>query len=487
MPTANLAEFIDIAAECQFDPLGYVKAIFPWGEGELDGVEGPRDWQAEELKALGEHLQNPATRFTPYQAAVVSGNGPGKSALVAMVTKWGLSTCQDCRVIITANTGAQLSEKTQPEVAKWFRRAIDADFWDVQATRISVRDEAHRATYRCDFSTWSENNPEAFAGLHNKGRRIIVIFDEASGIARIIWETIRGALTDENTEIIWLAFGNGMLNEGPFFECFGSQAHRWRHRSIDTRDVPGTNKAEIQKWLEDEGEDSDWFRVHVRGLFPRQSELQFIGHDVVERCRKYKAQGYEELPKVLACDVARSPAGAQNVIGYRQGRKYVELEKYRGQSIPFTANRVIHWINQINPDATVIDADGLGIGVSDTCTQLGYEVQAFHGGESAFDQRKYGNRRAEVWGLGKLWLTDSAEIPDDEGLASQITGPHYFYKKISGTLMIEPKDQMDRRGLASPDRADTLMLTFAANPAPKDVTDSRQQPVRRPAGGWMGV
>jgi len=137
----------------------------------------------------------------------------------------------------------------------------------------------------------------------------------------------------------------------------------------------------------------------------------------------------------------------------------------------------------------VIDASGLGIGVCDTCAQLGYQVPAFNGGESAFDSRKYGKRRAETWGLGKVRLEAGAEIPDDEHLASQISAPHYYYRKgqsLHGALMIEPK----RRGLASPDRADTLMLTHAVGPAPKetDSTNERRSAVM-PGGeqGWMSV
>lgn len=146
----------------------------------------------------------------------------------------------------------------------------------MQATRISVVDPEYRANYRADFETWSENNTEAFAGLHNQGKLILIIFDEASAISRQIWEVTKGALTDENTIILWLVFGNPTINDGPFRECFGAQKHRWRTRQLDSRTVDGTNKIEIGKWVEDFGEDSDFVRVRVRGEFPRQGNTQFI-------------------------------------------------------------------------------------------------------------------------------------------------------------------------------------------------------------------
>ncbi len=69
---------IEEIANYVHDPLGFCRVMFPWGEGELAGISGPRVWQAEELAAIGAHLQNASTRFTPYLSAVVSGNGPGQ-------------------------------------------------------------------------------------------------------------------------------------------------------------------------------------------------------------------------------------------------------------------------------------------------------------------------------------------------------------------------------------------------------------------------
>lgn len=137
----------------------------------------------------------------------------------------------------------------------------------------------------------------------------------------------------------------------------------------------------------------------------------------------------------------------------------------------------------------MVDADGIGGAVVDYCTALEYKIFSFNGGESAYDSRKYGNRRAEIWGKGKFWLEAGAQIPDDEELASAITGPHFYYregKANHGSLMIERKEDMARRGLASPDEADTLFLTHAVEVAPPD-DDSRQPPPRRTPSSWLGV
>lgn len=471
------------------DPLKFAMAAFPWGEGQLANAEGPRAWQQEELEQIGRHLRNPETRYTPYFSATVSGNGPGKSALVAMIAKWALSTCEDARVIITANTGSQLSNKTQPEVAKWFRLAIDADLWEVQAKRISSIDPARKTNWRLDFETWSEETPESIAGLHNAGKRIVIIFDEASAIPRVIWDYIKGALTDEDTEILWFAFGNGTLNEGKFYECFNKESHVWKTRHIDTRTVEGTNKEEIAQWIEEEGEDSDWIRVHVRGLFPRHSELQFIGHDVIDKARKYVAKGYEDLPKILVADVARF-GGDETVFGLRQGRHYQQLDSYRRQDTTFTANRLIELIGKYKPAATVVDADGIGAAVIDFVRSMGYEVIPFNGNGPAFKPARFGNRRAECWAAGRAWLESGGRIPDDEVMAHQLGAPHYYYRTGTashGALMLERKDDMRKRGEGSPDRADALMLSFAVNPMVKQDNAPQHEYSRQVAGGWMSV
>ena len=65
---------------------------------------------------------------------------------------------------------------------------------------------------------------EAFSGLHNYTKRMVVIFDEASGIHDTIWANVDTTMSDENTEIIWIAFGNPTRPYGRFRECFGRKS-----------------------------------------------------------------------------------------------------------------------------------------------------------------------------------------------------------------------------------------------------------------------
>jgi hypothetical protein len=143
--------------------------------------------------------------LTPILMARASGHGVGESTLAARVILWGVSTMPNTRVVVT--TDLQLRTKTWPEVTKWFKPTATAVF--------SVEAERERL-WRADAIRWSVETTEAFAGLHNKRRRVILIFDEASAISGKIWEVSEGALTDEETEIIWLAFSNPTRNSGRF-------------------------------------------------------------------------------------------------------------------------------------------------------------------------------------------------------------------------------------------------------------------------------
>lgn len=449
------------------DPEGFMRYAFPWGEGDLAESDGPRKWQAEINRTIGEHLQNPATRHQPLWIAVASGHGIGKSAEISMLTEWAQSTCEDAKVVVTAGTGTQLSTKTMPEVQKWFRKAVNASWWDINATSIRFKSEKRQAFWRADAITWSEHNTEPFAGLHNQGKRILLVFDEASAIADKVWEVAEGAMTDENTEIIWIAFGNPTQNTGRFRECFGRFKHRWKTFQIDSRTVEGTNKEQIQKWIEDYGEDSDFVRVRVKGEFPRAGSTQFIASDVVARCRKYQAEGFEHLPKILSVDVARF-GDDQTVIGDRQGRKARVLKKFRGLDTVQVAERVIEILESDPHDATVIDGDGLGAGVIDHLAHRGYGLSEgvfeFHGGAVPRDGAKYFNRRAEAWGLMRDALNADMEIPDDPELETDLTGPQYGFS-AKQQIQLERKEDMKKRGLASPDCGDMLAMTFGVQVA----------------------
>lgn len=467
-------ELIELAAECDKDPARWVLKAFDWGYGELADYDGPREWQTEAFEEIGAHLRNPATRFQPLMLARASGHGIGKSAFIGMLTNWALSTCDDCKVVVTANTDTQLRTKTSPEIGKWARLSITRHWFDPQSASISSKAKGHEKTWRADFVPWSEHNTEAFAGLHNKGKRIVLIFDEASAIADKVWEVAEGALTDEDTEILWIAFGNPTRNTGRFRECFRRFKHRWKAKQIDSRTVAGTNKEQIEKWAADYGEESDFFKVRVRGMFPSMSSRQFISETDVAAAfgKQVPPESYQFAPKILTVDPAWE-GDDEFVIGMRQGLLFSILHTMpKNDNDLVAAQKIAQLEDEHQADAVFVDA-GFGTGIVSAGQGLGRSWMLVWFAGASSDAGCL-NKRAEMWKGARDWLKSGGALPPDMTLRDELQAPE-IVPRIDGKLQIESKKDMKARGIPSPNRADSLVLSFAYPVLKADPLDAYRQ------------
>ena len=419
---------IDDIASFTHDPLGFVLYAFDWGNGELARFpDGPDDWQREMLDEIGQKLRAGEISGVSeaIQIATASGHGIGKSALVGWLILWAISTFEDTKGVVTANTDNQLRTKTWAELAKWYRLCICKHWFHCTATALFSTDKAHEKTWRIDMIPWSVNNTEAFAGLHNQGRRILIVFDEASSIDDPIWEVTEGALTDEDTEIIWLAFGNPTMNTGRFRECFGRFKHRWSHRQIDSRTVRITNKATIQKWIDDYGIDSDFVKVRVRGMFPSASLKQFISTGDVDKAygRHLRIEQYDFAAKILTVDPSWE-GDDEFVIGLRQGLSFKILKTFaRNDNDVEMANIIMRLEDDEQADAVFIDG-GFGTGIVSVGRTLGRAWQLVWFAEKAIDPGCL-NKRAEMWKHARDWLKEGGCIPDDPILHADLNSIHF--------------------------------------------------------------
>jgi hypothetical protein len=458
----------EAAARWCKDPLTFVQKNYPWGEGELSRFDGPDIWQADVLACIRDNL----SRTAPLKIAVAGGVGPGKSTLASWVIDWAMSTCTDTRIVITANTGSQLSSKTLPEVFKWHRMSLFNSWFEAGSRVIRSLDPKRKETWRCDAVTWDESNPEGFAGLHNAGRRIVLIMDESSAIPDTIWEVAEQALTDADTEIIWLVLGNPTRNTGRFRQCFpgGAQQALWHHYKIDTRRAKMTNKAQIQEWIDHYGIDSDFVRVRVLSEFPRAGDSQFIGMDLIQEATQREASGTLYDPLIIGVDPARF-GDDEFRISFRRGldARTIPSLGFRGLDNMQGAARIAELNERYKPDAIFIDDGGQGAGVLDRCRYLHLPVTGVtFGGKPDRGQVgqggaiSYANKRAEIWGLMKEWLRHGA-IENAPQLVADLSAVEYGYKMVDGrdAIILERKEDMKKRGLSSPDWGDSLAITFA--------------------------
>lgn len=467
MLTPEDAELVEQLGALSGDPFAFAIWAFPWGEPgtELANFTGPNAWQERLLKRVRDGLPV----GTAIRIAVTSGHGVGKSALVAMLIWWAFSTREKTRGVVTANTENQLKTKTWVEIAKWHRLFIARHLFKCTATALFSVDEELAREWRMDIVPWSERNTEAFAGLHNQGNRILIVFDEASAIPDVIWEVTEGALTDKDTEIIWLVCGNPTKTTGRFRQCFpgGDFAHRWFNIKVDSREVPFTDKAQIAEWILDHGEDSDFVRVRIRGEFPVVDSASFISRDLATAAvlRPIEPQSG---PLVLGVDVARYGTNV-SCAWPRRGRDASSIKPrfYQGLSTTALVTRIASFALEINVSAIFVDGVGVGGGVVDGLSDLGlpvFEILANARPDGLTGNVKTANKRAEMWELVRQALPTLSildRIPGYErSVVSELSSPEYTING-SDAIQLESKEMMRRRGIESPDAADALALTFA--------------------------
>jgi hypothetical protein len=475
-------------ASFQHDPAGFVFYAFPWGEPGPLQHKKPRRWFLKLCERISAKLRANGARtadgaWEVVQEAVASGHGIGKSAGMAQLILWAMSTFEKTRGVITANTFTQLTTKTWPELLKWHGMSINRHWFTATATSLyHVSDEKG---WRVDAIPWSAHNTEAFAGLHNEGRRILIGMDEASGIADAVWETTEGALTDDKTEILWIAMGNPTRARGRFRDCFTKQRHLWGTANVDSRTVEGVNLDRIEKWRRLYGEQSQFFNVRVRGQFVEADANQLIALEWIAEAR---ARGAAPIPDMgerprLRVTVDVADGGEDDtvitVVRHHGPLKHV-LKMLKFSFAPSVApiesaeaaERLFHaWGGNAElDDDIVVDALGVGAGTAGTLMKRDMPVIAYKGGESA-SSGNYRNRRVQSYiGLRNdfrdgLIALDAAMFDDDEQW-EEFEAQLCSVQSKPGVEKLEDlvtKEEMRRAGIKSPDHADSLAMQYATH------------------------
>ena len=458
-------------AEVSGDPLAFVMGAFPWRKPGtvLENSDGPEDWARDLMNRIRDGIIDTNTAI---QEAIASGHGIAKSATVSHLVLWAFCTAPDTRGVVTANTETQLKTKTWAELGKWFNLAFfTRDHFTLTATGLFSKDPDRERTWRIDMIPWSEKNPAAFAGLHNKGKRLLLVFDEASEIPDIIWETAEGALTDADTEIIWLAFGNPTRNSGRFRECFpgGKFERQWHHLQIDSRTVRITNKKRLQNWIDAYGLDSDFVRVRVLGQFPRKGLMEFFSATEIDEAMTREVTVERTDPLALGVDVARYGMNS-SVLFARKGRdaRTIDRQRYHGLNTVELTDRIVAFQDQYRADGIMVDGGGVGGGVVDNIRNRRlycYEVQ-FGGKDVIYNQatitgERYANNRAAMYGACRAWLRGGC-LPNDPELRRQMLAIRYTYNNKDEIILERKEDLVDEDGQGiALDDIDALCLTFA--------------------------
>jgi len=487
------AELADWVASTYDDPLGFVLGAFQWGEAgtALEREAGPDEWQREQLEEIGRQVRarkfNGTDPVAPIREAVSSGHGIGKSVEVAWLILWIMSTRPGAQGSVTANTMTQLETKTWASLQKWTKLCITGHWFTINSEKLYYTGRSE--DWFCARQSSKEENSEAFAGQHAKTSTSFYIFDEASAIADKIFEVAEGGLTDGEPMIF--LFGNPTRRTGKFYRvCFGEERSRWDARVVDCRTSRFTNKQQLQEWIEDYGEDSDFCRVRIKGMPPRASDAQFIDHDRVIQAQKRQVVVLPDEPLVAGCDLAWGGEDS-NVIRFRRGNDARSIPAIR---VPGEFTRDPAVLTQRLAEVLSKDYDGQRVrmlfldsaGIAGPIGQrlrgLGFSnvSEVNFGSDSPSDKCRF--MRDFMWWRMKEWLLAGA-IDASPRLESDLIGPG-IRTDSKQRVWLESKEDMKKRGLSSPDEADALCLTFAQTLGPTVAESERRRPPVRPKSAW---
>ena len=447
LPFNVLVDLIDIYWD---DPVAFVQDVL-----QAD----PDEWQCETLGALA----------TKPKVSVRSGQGVGKTALEAWSVIWFLCCRPNPKVICTAPTRQQLHDVLWAEIAKWLEGTLVKNFLKWTKTKVYMIGSEERwfATAR------TATKPENMQGFHED--YMLFVVDEASGVADNIMEAILGTLSGAENKL--LMCGNPTRTSGVFYDSHHRDRMDYHTLKVSSYDSKRTNKDNIASLLRKYGEDSDVARVRIFGDFPKAEPDAFISLFEVEKAVKRKVyvddDGNLDIPysAVLSIGVDVSRFGSDETVIYsRIGKKVLGFESFRGQDLMRTTGEAIRIARELmrkysKLHCTInVDDTGVGGGVTDRLNEVVYEegynmtINACNnGGSSSSDA--YENWGAESWATLKELLED-IEIPDDDELVAQLTSRKYELTS-KGKIKLERKEDMKKRGLPSPDRADGLVLAFA--------------------------
>jgi hypothetical protein len=314
----------------------------------------------------------------------------------------------------------------------------------------------------------SDYDEAAFQGIH--ARYVLVILDEASGIAESLWTAAETLIANEGSRL--LAIGNPDDPTGPFAKVCRPNSG-WNVIGISALDTPNFTDEQVPDglrpllvsptWVEERrarwGEGSALWTAKVLGEFPDRSEDSLIPLSWVERARERTLRPDEDAE--LGVDVARW-GSSQTVIMVRRGAHARCVHARTGQDTMRTAGEVIHALRSHHAVIAKVDDVGVGGGVVDRLREQGQPAVGLNGGRAPRDRQRFVNARAEwYWELRERFERGEIDIdPADEMLAEQLCSIRYKLDS-AGRIQIESKEDMRARGLASPDRADALALAFA--------------------------
>lgn len=455
------------------DPFAFVQDM--WGLTQQAGtkrdgfIEG-RSLTWQQVKIF-ESVKNAMLDNAPRRIVIRSGHGIGKSSTMAMLILWFLFSFYDSQVGCTAPTSDQMYDVLWKEISKWLSKMPDPvkGIYEWSTSHIRIRERPE--TWFARAKTARKENPEALAGLH--GEHVLLIVDEASGVPEEIYRTAEGSLTNRNILVIMIS--NPTRLTGYFYDAFNKDKPNWQCLAFSSMDSPIVDTQYVDRIRDKYGADSDEYRVRVLGEFPKAEMVDDKGYVplITEADLHYTSN--REIVGIPYMGIDPSGEGNDKTVWVVRDMVKAFVAGREDISSPMSiAQKTLTIMREFNIDPSRIYLDNFGAGanVAMHLMEAGVRINPVNVGHEAADKVQYLNKRAECYWRLREWLRTGQELVSNDAW-DQLLGIRYR-SNLKGQLQIMPKDQMKKDyGLASPDVADALSLTFWEEEKATNETDYR--------------
>ena len=418
--------------------------VYPdaWGEAALGFKYHPK--QKAVLRALGRDGARILARC---------GNEVGKTSVVATTAVlWHLTAFPKGFVVSTAGVWRQVTHQLVPALKRFAHRFGSWKFLD---SAISV-DGIDRYV---GFSTKDDGRFQGFHG--SPAEPLLIIIDEAAAVPASIFLSAEERCNPQRLLILGSTLGVG----GKFYDLSTTLGKFYEQFKLPqtecTRDqgwwiAPESIERKISKY----GAEHPIVLSSVFAEFPGQVDGALVSLLAVERCIGNPPAPRGEQRHAF-CDFAAG--GDENVLAMRVGNRVWIEKAWRERNTMSAVGQFVALFNKLKrehglkPEEISGDADGLGKPMVDAIHEVGWPIYEFRGGAGPRFDQDYYNAISEVWGEGTKEI-DRMEVilPDDTELKAQlVTRKSRFSPK--GKLWLETKDDLRKRNVESPDRADAVL------------------------------
>lgn len=397
--------------------------------------------------------------------SIRSGHGVGKTTTLAWCIVCHNTTRFPQKTLCTAPTSTQLFDALAAETKAWFKKlpALLRELFEIKTDVIELvaaPDESFTT-----FATSRAETPEALAGKHSE--HMLIVADEASGIPEQVFEAAIGSMSGHNA--VTILAGNPVRTSGLFFDSHNRLKDQWFTVHISCVGHPRISEDFIEEAARRYGRESNAFRVRVLGEFPIAQDDTIIPYGLAHAALERDIAVTPGAVPVWGLDCARG-GGDKSALAKRCGNVLLEPTKVADYH---DTMQVVGWVVaewertpiERRPVEILVDVIGIGAGVVDRLREIGLPARGVNVSEAPAIKGQFQNLRSSLWWDGLEWFeTRKVNIANDIDLLEELVRPLKKFSSV-GKMRAETKDELKKRGYASPNRADAFLLTFAGTAA----------------------